>query len=78
MKTMKILSLAAFTALTFGVGGAMAQSAQVPAPMQSQAAAPQASGTVARTHENTVQYGSSDHGFAVPKFSETDQINGGF
>jgi hypothetical protein len=77
MKTMKILALAAFTALTFGVGGAMAQSTQVQTTTQSQATAPQASGNVARTQETTVQYGSSDHGFAAQAL-DTDRVGGGF
>ena len=78
MKTMKILSLAALTALAFGVGGAMAQNALVPAATQSQAAASQTQGTVTGTQGNTVQYGSSDHWAPAPFYPDTDRTGGGF
>jgi hypothetical protein len=77
----KILALAALTALSFGVGSAMAQST-VPASAYgasygTQLVAPQATGQVVRSQDTTVQYGSSDHGFATPNY-DTNLTAGGF
>jgi hypothetical protein len=81
MNTTKTLALVAMTALSLGMGSAMAQNS---APSQGNYAAPAATArqasapTVTRTQDTTVQYGSSDHySSGVPGFN-TDPIGGGF
>ena len=80
MNTTKTLALAAMTALSLGVGTAMAQSNTVaPNPYAvPQASAPQTSVPTTRTQENTVQYGSSDHVVPGAVGLNTDPIAGGF
>ncbi len=78
MKTTKTLALAAMTALSLGVGSAMAQSSAVapnynaPQATNSQATAP------ATQTQSTPQYGSSDHGLGVVGGYDTNPIGGGF
>ena len=73
----KIMALAAVTALSLGFGSAMAQSASTTySNTQTQVSAPQASAPVVCSQE-TVQYGSSDHGMMAPSY-DTNLTQGGF
>jgi hypothetical protein len=80
MNTTKTLALVAMTALSLGVGSAMAQSSAVPQGNYTAATAPQASApTVTRTQDTTVQYGSSDHfSSGIRNYDSSDRVEGGF
>lgn len=79
MNSTKTLALVAMTALSLGVGSAMAQSSAVsPNYAAPQASAPQTTAPVVRSQQTTVQYGSSDHNFGPTGPANTDPIGGGF
>ncbi len=81
MKVTNIVALAALTALSLGVGSAMAQNSSVTPGNYGtqQVTTPQALGsTVTRTQQRTVQYGSSDHSYGMTLFPDTDRTGGGF